>query len=155
MCACVAPSRQPAKTLPRERFCVAGLLSCAEGISGRKQKKQQIEKETERVRETYNDTCGPWIEQQDGAHQEGAGQDYADGQQEPVAQADVLLPEEERVAIRIVPDALAHELLTDRAHAFDSLNEIRGLPEAVQVEGKLSKLQGFSSRDWKERTDRL
>lgn len=95
----------------------------------------------------YNDAGGPGVEQEDGADQEGAGQHHADGQQEPVAEADVLLPEQEGVSVGVVEHALAAELVTDGPHALDGLHEVAGLAKAVQVEGELGELQRFCSWD--------
>lgn len=95
----------------------------------------------------YNDAGGPGVEQEDGADQEGAGQYHTDGQQEPVSEADVLLPEQEGVSVGVVEHALAAKLITDGPHALDGLHEVASLPKAVQVEGELGKLQRLSSRD--------
>lgn len=62
---------------------------------------------------TYNNACSPEVEQQDSTHQEGAGQHHTDRQQEPVAQANVLLPEKKWVSIGIVWDALANKFFTN------------------------------------------
>lgn len=96
---------------------------------------------------THNDAGRPGVEEEHGAHQEGAGQHHADGQQEPVPQADVLLPEEEGVSVGVVEHALAAELLADGPHALDGLHEVAGLAEAVQVEGELGELQRLGGRD--------
>lgn len=77
-----------------------------------------------RGRQTYNDACGPGVEQKDGTHQEGAGKHYADRQQEPVAQTNVLFPKQKGVAVGIVLDSLPHELLADCAHALNGFNEV-------------------------------
>lgn len=95
----------------------------------------------------YNDAGGPGVEQQDRADQEGAGQHHADRQQEPVSEADVLLPEQEGVSVRVVEHALAAELVADGPHALDGFHKVAGLPEAVQVEGELGKLQRLCSWD--------
>ncbi len=84
-----------------------------------------------RGRQTYNDACGPGVEQEDGAHQEGAGKDNTDGQQEPVAQTNVLFPEQKGVAIGIVLDSLTHKFLANCAHTLNGFNEVRGLSEAI------------------------
>lgn len=93
----------------------------------------------------YNDASNPGVEEENGADEKGAGQRDGDGEQEPVSEADVLLPEEEGVSVRVVEHALAAELLADGPHAFDGLHKVAGVAKVVQVEGKLSKLQGFSS----------
>lgn len=100
----------------------------------------------------YNDASGPGVEQQDRADQEGAGQHHTDRQQEPVSQADVLLPEQERVSVRVVEHALATELVADGPHALDGFHKVAGLAEAIQVEGELGKLQRLSSRDCRRGT---
>lgn len=73
---------------------------------------------------TYNNACCPGVKQQDGTHQEGTGQHHADRQQEPVAQANVLLPEKERVSIGVVWYALAHKFFTNGANTLNGLNEV-------------------------------
>ncbi|TNN34445.1 hypothetical protein EYF80_055392 [Liparis tanakae] len=80
----------------------------------------------------YNDAGGPGVEQEDGADQEGAGQHHADGQQEPVAQPDVLLPEQEGVSVGVVQHAFAAKLVANGANALDGFHEVAGLAEAVQ-----------------------
>lgn len=100
-----------------------------------------------RRRQTYNDACGPRVEEEDGAHQEGARKDYADGQQKPVAQADVLFPKQKGVAVGIVLNSLAHELFANGAHALDGLDEVGRLSEAVHVKRKLRELQRLGCRD--------
>lgn len=100
----------------------------------------------------YNDAGGPGVEQENCTDQEATGQHHADGQQEPVSQSDVLLPEQERVSVRVVEHTLAAKLVADGPHALDGLHKVAGLAKAVQVEGELSKLQGLCSWDCKERT---
>lgn len=92
----------------------------------------------------YNDASNPGVEQENGTDEEGAGQRHGDGQQEPVPEADVLLPEEEGVSVRVAEHALAAKLLADGPHTFNDLHKVTGLAKVVQVEGELSKLQGFS-----------
>lgn len=62
-----------------------------------------------------------------------------------MSEADVLLPEQEGVSVRVVEHAFAAKLLADGPHTFDGLHKVAGVAKVVQVEGKLSKLQGFSS----------
>lgn len=93
----------------------------------------------------YNDAGNPGVEEEDGTDEEGAGQRDGDGQQEPVPEADVLLPEQEGVPVRVAQHALAAKLLADGPHTFDDLHKVTGLAKVVQVEGELSELQGFSS----------
>lgn len=93
----------------------------------------------------YNDASNPGVEQEDGTDQEGAGQRHGDGQQEPMPEADVLLPEQEGVPVRVAQHALAAELLADGPHTFNDLHKVTGLAKVVQVEGELSELQGLSS----------
>lgn len=112
------------------------------------------EERRKKKRRTYNDAGGPGVEQENGADQEGAGQHHADGQQEPVPEANVLLPEQEGVSIGVVEDALAAELVAHRPHALNGLHEVAGLAEAIQVEGELGKLQRLCSRDYDEGGER-
>lgn len=107
---------------------------------------------------TYNDAGSPGVEQQNRTDQECAGQHHTDRQQEPVSEANVLLPEQEGVSVRVVEHALAAKLVADGPHALDGLHKVAGLPKAVQVEGELGKLQGLCSWDCtrgKVRSDRL
>lgn len=96
---------------------------------------------------TYNDACSPGVEQEDRTDQEGAGQHHTDRQQEPVSEANVLLPEQEGVSVRVIEHTLAAKLITNGAHTLDGFHKVAGLAKAVQVEGKLSKLQRFCSWD--------
>lgn len=95
----------------------------------------------------YNDAGGPGVEQENRTDQEGAGQHHADRQQEPVSEANVLLPEQEGVSVRVVEHTLAAKLFADGPHALDGLHKVAGLAKAVQVEGELGKLQGLCSWD--------
>lgn len=99
---------------------------------------------------TYNDSGGPGVEQENGTNQEGAGQHHADGQQEPVSEADVLLPEEEGVSVGVVEHALAAKLITDGAHTLDGFHKVAGLAKTIQVEGELGELQRFCCWDCKK-----
>lgn len=65
-----------------------------------------------------------------------------------MSKANVLLPEEERVAARVAEDTmrLGH-LVTDSTHALDGCHEVGCLPQSIEVEGELSKLQRLCSRD--------
>ena len=102
---------------------------------------------------THYDACGPGVEQEDGTDQEGTGQHHADGQQEPVAESDILFPEQEGVAVGVVQHALAAELVAHRPHALDGLHKVGRLPQPVQVEGELGELQRLRRRDWKRRRE--
>lgn len=95
----------------------------------------------------YNDASSPGVEQENCTDQEGAGQHNANRQQEPVSEANVLLPEQERVSIWVVEHALAAKLIADGPHTFDSLHKVTGLAKAIQVERELGKLQGLCSWD--------
>jgi len=100
---------------------------------------------------THDDAGGPRVEQEQRADQKGAGEHDADGQQEPVAQTNVLFPEQEGVAVGVGGEALPAVVAADRPHALDGLHELRRLPEPVEVEGELCVFDGLSSRDWMER----
>lgn len=50
---------------------------------------------------THYDAGGPRVEQEEGTDQKGAGKHDTDGQQEPVAQTNILFPEQERVAVGV------------------------------------------------------
>lgn len=64
-----------------------------------------------------------------------------------MSEANILLPEQEGVSIRVVVHALAAKLITDGPHTLDGLHKVAGLAKAVQVEGELGKLQGLCSWD--------
>lgn len=96
---------------------------------------------------TYDDAGCPGVQEEHRAHQEGAGQHDADGQQEPVPESDVLLPEEKGVSVWVVEHTLAAELVADGPDTFNSFYKVAGLAKAVQVEGELGKLQRLSSWD--------
>lgn len=53
------------------------------------------------VYNTHDDAGGPWVEQEEGTYQKGAGKHDTDGQQEPVAQTNILFPEQERIAVGV------------------------------------------------------
>ena len=97
---------------------------------------------------THNDAGGPGVEEEHGADQEDAGQHHADGEQEPVAQADVLLPEKERVAIGVAGEPLAAVVAADGPDALDGFHKLRRLSEAVEVERKLCVFDRFSGGNW-------
>lgn len=50
---------------------------------------------------THDDAGGPRVKQKEGTDEKGAGEHDADGQQQPMAQTNILFPEEERVSIRV------------------------------------------------------
>lgn len=95
---------------------------------------------------THNDAGSPRVEQQEGAHQESASQHNADGLEEPVAQANVLFPKEKRVATGVTEHAMhLGSLVTDASHTLNGCHEVGGLPQSIEVEGELCKLQGLCS----------
>ena len=100
---------------------------------------------------TYNDASCPWVEQEDRTNQEGASQYHTDRQQEPVSEANVLLPEQEWVSIGVVEDALATKLITNGPHALNGFHKVTSLAKTIQVERKLGKLQRLRCRDCKRR----
>lgn len=74
---------------------------------------------------THNDAGCPRIEQQKGAHQESTDQHDADSLQKPVAQANVLLPEKERVATGITEHTMClGSLIADSSHALNSCHKV-------------------------------
>lgn len=98
---------------------------------------------------SYNDASSPGVEQENSTDKEGAGQHNADGQQEPVSEANILLPEQEGVSIWVAEHTLATKLIADGPHTFNGFHKVTGLAKAIQVEGELGKLQGFRSWDCK------
>lgn len=65
-----------------------------------------------------------------------------------MTQADVLLPEQERVTIGVAENTLLGKLLTYCSDGLDSFNEIGGLLQASQVERELGKLDQLGSGNW-------
>lgn len=53
------------------------------------------------VRNTHYNASGPRVEQEEGTDQKGAGKHDTDGEQKPVAQTNILFPEQERVAVGV------------------------------------------------------
>lgn len=96
---------------------------------------------------THDDSSRPGVEQEEGADEEGAGEHHADGQQQPVTQTNVLLPEEEGVAVGVGREALPAVVAADGPNALDGLHKLRRLPEPVEVEGELCVFNGLSSWD--------
>lgn len=99
------------------------------------------------MRHTHNDAGSPRVEQEEGANQEGAGEHHTDGEQEPVAKTDVLLPEEEGVAVGVGGQALTAVVATYGPHALNGLHKLRRLPEPVEVEGELCVFDRLGRRD--------
>lgn len=73
---------------------------------------------------TYNDCSSPGVQKKEGTHQECAGQDHADGQEQPVAEPNVLLPEEEWVAIRVTWYSQAGEIVANGSNFLYSVHKI-------------------------------
>lgn len=103
------------------------------------------------VHNTHYDAGGPRIEQEEGADQKGARQHNTDGQQQPVAQADVLFPEQEGVAVGVRGQALPTVVAADSPHALNGLHKLWCLPEPVEVEGELCVFNGLSGWDCVEK----
>lgn len=116
-------------------------------VEKKSKRKDEEEEDTLKSCRTYNDAGSPGVEQENRTDQEGAGQHHADRQQEPVSEANVLLPEQEGVSVRVVEHTLATKLIADGPHTLNGLHEVAGLAKAVQVEGELGKLQGLCSLD--------
>lgn len=51
--------------------------------------------------DTHDDASGPRVKQEEGTDEKGAGEHDADGQQQPMAQTNILFPEQERVPIGV------------------------------------------------------
>lgn len=64
-----------------------------------------------------------------------------------MAQTNILLPEEERVAVGVGGQALPAVVAADGPHALYGLHKLWRLPEPVEVEGELCVFDGLSSRD--------
>lgn len=70
-----------------------------------------------------------------------------------MTQAYILLPEQERVAVRVAGQALASVVAADGTDALDGLHELWRLAEPVEVEGKLCIFDGLGRRNcrWKRK----
>lgn len=100
-------------------------------------------------RTTYNNAGGPWIEQEDSTYEKSAGEYHANKEQQPVAQADILLPEEEWIAVRVAGHTQATVVVADVAHTLNGLHKLGCLTQPVEVEGKLCVFNGLCSRNWR------
>ena len=69
-----------------------------------------------------------------------------------MAEADVLLPEEEGVAVGIAGEPQARVVIADGSDFFNGFNEVRGVTQAVEVERELSIFNGLCCRDCTEKT---
>lgn len=65
-----------------------------------------------------------------------------------MAQTDVLLPEQERVAVGVGGQPLSAVVVADCPHALNGLHKLWRLPEPVEVEGELCVFDGLGSRNW-------
>lgn len=98
---------------------------------------------------TYNDSSSPGVQQEKGTHQECTGQDHADGQEEPMAETNILFPEEEWVAIRIIWHSQAGIIVANGSHFLDRFHKVWRLSKAIEVERKLGILDWLSCADYK------
>lgn len=98
-------------------------------------------------RETHYNSSSPGVKQEDGTDQEGAGQNNAYRQEKPVAQANVLLPEQEWVPVWVAGQALTAVVAADGTDTLDGLHELWRLAESVEVEGKLCIFDGLGCRN--------
>lgn len=64
-----------------------------------------------------------------------------------MAQADILLPEEKRVAIRVAGQTQATEVATDGTHTLNGLHKLGCLAQPVEVERKLCVFNGLRGRN--------
>lgn len=67
-----------------------------------------------------------------------------------MAQTNILLPEQEWVAVGVGGEALSAVVTADGSHALDGLHKLRRLPEPVEVEGELCIYNGLSGWNWME-----
>lgn len=100
--------------------------------------------------ETHNDPGRPGVQEEDGTHEKRACKHHADGQEKPVAEAEVLLPEEEGVAVGVAGQPQARVVVADGPDLLDGLHEVGGVPQAVEVERELSVLNGLRGGDCRE-----
>lgn len=68
-----------------------------------------------------------------------------------MAEADVLLPEEEGVAVGVAGEPQARVVVADGPDFFNGFHEVRGVPQAVEVEGELGVFDGLCCWDWAEK----
>lgn len=81
---------------------------------------------------THYEASSPGVEQQQGTDEKSADQQDADGQQEAVPQAQVLLPEEEGGATGVGAHPGPACLCARCPGPLDGLHEIRSLLEAMK-----------------------
>lgn len=96
---------------------------------------------------TYDNPSRPWVEQEKGTDQKGAGEHNTDGQEKPVTQTNILLPKQERVAVGVGGQALSAVVAADGPDALNGLHKLWRLPEPVEVEGELCVFNRLSSRN--------
>lgn len=71
-----------------------------------------------------------------------------------MAQTNVLFPEEEGVAIGVAGEPQARVVVADGSDLLDCFHEVRGVPQAIEVERELSIFDGLCCWDWTERRQR-
>ena len=64
-----------------------------------------------------------------------------------MAEANVLLPDEEGVAVGVAGEPQARVVIADGSDFFDGFNEVRGVTQAVEVERELSIFDGLCRGD--------
>lgn len=69
-----------------------------------------------------------------------------------MAEADVLLPEEEGVAVGVAGEPQARVVTADGSDFLNGFNEVRGVTQAVEVERELSVFDGLCCGDCTEKT---
>lgn len=65
-----------------------------------------------------------------------------------MAEANVLLPEEEGVAVGVAGQPQAGVVVADASDLFNSFHEVRCVPQAIEVERELSVFDGLCCWDW-------
>lgn len=68
-----------------------------------------------------------------------------------MAEPDVLLPEEEGVAVGVAGEAQACVVVADGSDFFNRFHEVGGVTQAIEVERELSIFNGLCCWDWTEK----
>lgn len=68
-----------------------------------------------------------------------------------MAQTDILLPEEEGVAVGVAGEPQARVVVADGPNFFNCFHEVRSVMQAIEVERKLGIFDGLCSWDWTEK----
>ena len=97
-----------------------------------------------------HDDGGPRVHQRHCQHHKDAAQHTHERQHQVEAQVDVLLPEGERDAARVVGQARLFKGVADLTDLLHGLRDVLGRRHVVQVEGDLAEGDRLGLGDWKD-----